>query len=64
MLKKPINMSGIEAKLIKDLGTKYATEKSTRKDRFAIFECSKCKKHFEMQVKEARSRKLVNALIA
>ena len=33
-------------KLIKDLGQEYATEKSKRKDKFGIYECSKCGNHF------------------
>ena len=39
--KKEINL-----KLIEDLGQEYATEKSKRKDKFGIYECSKCGNHF------------------
>ena len=34
-------------KLIKDLGTKYATQNSKRKYRFGLYECPICKKEFQ-----------------
>lgn len=34
-------------KLIKDLGMRYATDKSKQKTRFGIYECPICKVHFE-----------------
>ncbi len=33
--------------LIEDLGMRYATEKSSRKYRYGLFECAYCKKEFE-----------------
>lgn len=43
-------------KLIKDLGYMYATDTSKRKERFAIFECSICEKHFRVNYYSALSR--------
>ena len=37
-------------KLIKDLGTRYPTEKSTKKARYGLYECAYCGKEFEGSV--------------
>lgn len=39
-------------KLIKDLGMRYATDKSKQKTRFGIYECPICKVHFEANSNE------------
>ena len=36
-------------KLIKDLGMRYPTEKSTKKARYGLYECQYCNKEFEAQ---------------
>ena len=39
----------MKPKFIEDLGMRYPTEKSTKKARYALYECAYCKKEFEAQ---------------
>ena len=41
-------------RLIKDLGMRYPTEKSTRKYRYGLFECQYCKKEFETYIQSVK----------
>ena len=41
-------------RLIKDLGMRYPTEKSTRKYRYGLFECQYCKKEFETNIQSVK----------
>ena len=41
-------------KLIKDLGMRYPTEKSTKKARYGLYECQYCKKEFETNIQSVR----------
>ncbi len=42
-------------RLIKDLGMKFMTEKSSRKYRYGLYECAYCKKEFEAQTAHIKS---------
>jgi len=50
----PLIQSQYKMKIIKDLGTIYPNSNSKEKVRFAIFECSKCKKNFKSRAFDAR----------
>ncbi len=47
MKMKPLNQSEYTMKIIKDLGMTTANENTTSTGRYAIFECTKCSKHFK-----------------
>ena len=47
MKMKPLNQSEYTMKIIKDLGITTANENTTSTGRYAIFECTKCEKHFK-----------------
>ena len=42
-------------KLIKDLGTRYPTEKSTKKARYGLYECQYCGSEFETLVQNVKT---------
>ena len=42
-------------RLIKDLGTRYSTEKSIRKYRYGLYECGYCTKEFESRVSNIKN---------
>ncbi len=46
---------GMTPKLIKDLGTRYPTEKSNRKYRYGLYECQYCGKEWETISKSIKS---------
>ena len=41
-------------RLLKDLGMRFATEKSTKKARYGLYECQYCKKEFETQISNVK----------
>ena len=51
---KQLNQSDFEMKIIEDLGMKCSS--NNRKRRYAIFECIKCKKHFEANVDNVKNK--------
>ncbi len=55
MLKKQLNQQNFIMNIILDLGMN--TEKTIRPTRYAIFECTKCKDHFEANVQNSKKRK-------
>ena len=46
MKTKPLKQEEFSMKIIEDLGTISLNENSSKKSRYAIFECNECKKHF------------------
>jgi len=44
---QPLDQANFKMKIIKDLGQQYTSAESSRRYRCAIFECTKCKKHFK-----------------
>ncbi len=44
-------------KFIKDLGMQYATPNSRQRDRFGLYECPKCKKHFKAKTSDIKSKR-------
>ena len=42
-------------RLIRDLGMRYPTEKSTRKYRYGLYECVYCNKEFESRVSNIKN---------
>ena len=42
-------------RLLKDLGMRYPTEKSTKKARYGLYECAYCGKEFEAQVSHIKN---------
>lgn len=43
-------------KLIQDLGMQYATEKSKRKQRYGLYECPICEKHFRVSTNSVNTK--------
>ena len=50
-----IEKEDMTPRLIKDLGMRYPTEKSSRKYRYGLFECAYCGKEFEAQVSNIKN---------
>ena len=53
---KPLNQDDFKMKIIEDLGRLYPTKTSKHKTRFAIFECTNCKKHFKATATNIKQR--------
>jgi hypothetical protein len=56
-MKADLNLTDFEMVIVKDLGYIFPTEKSTKKARMAIFECTKCKNHITVNVNSAKRNK-------
>lgn len=52
---KELKQEDLPLKLIKDLGRLNLIKPPERKERFAIFECPYCKKHFKTRVQRVKS---------
>ncbi len=54
---KPLNQDNFKMNIIEDLGT-IKSKNTNRKERFAIFECSRCKKHTKKNIYNAKKTSL------
>ena len=52
-----LNQEEFSMKIIEDLGQTTANDQTTKKARYAIFECTKCKKHFKARATGSVARK-------
>lgn len=53
---KPLNQAEYSMNIIEDLGN-ILNDKGTRKARFAIVECTECKKHFKLRMGSTKAKK-------